>query len=286
MQGLTDALDAIAGKWIAAEPELGLALTFLPLSQRASQAAFACLQREIEHAAFAIRDNDVAVTKLNWWYEELLRGVAAEAHHPLLQALAADRNLADVAVPLWQAWVLGALAQREREPAADLDAMVSGYLTLHRAAAQVEAGLFGTFDIEIEPAAELAACRHALRDIATCASVIEGGHLPLPLDRMARHQLNRDSLRSDAAPRRQALREQAGALAQRFKAIRRQGPRLGLIRQAGLGADLRRSLAAARADDPSVALAGDLHRLPLLTAWSIWRSALRQRGDRNKLQTR
>lgn len=273
MYGLPETLHSFAGKWIAAEPELGLALSFLDPSQRAAQAAYACLQREISHAALAIRESDVANAKLGWWLEELQRSKAGEPRHPLTEVLCEWPGFADVSAATWQGIVLAAVELRERESAADLATMLAASQPLMQGFAEVEARLFGAIDIAAT--AQIAAHAQALRELSAISLTLETGHLPLPLDLLARHQLNRDGVSVDSTARRLALRGQAGGLAVGLDHLVKARPALGLIRRAGLIADRSRARRAAKSDDPSVSLAVALRRLPFGTAWGIWRAARR-----------
>lgn len=266
-------LDSFATKWIAAEPELGLASSFLPGAQRTAPMAFACLQREIEYACFVIRDQDVATAKLTWWYEELLRAAKGESRHPIMQALANLPGLRAITAIQWQSLIAAALIQREREPAADFTSMLAGLSALYDPLVRIEAQLLGASDAAAS--ARVAACAQALRQLATVGEVLDAGQLPLPLDLLARHQLTRESLRHDSPSRRAAVAAQAALIAQSLDEIASAAPRLGLLRQAGFLADRRRARTAAKAQDPTTALAIALQRVPITTAWGVWRAARR-----------
>ncbi|MFZ2236674.1 MAG: squalene/phytoene synthase family protein [Dokdonella sp.] len=265
------ALDSFIAKWIAAEPELGIALNFLPPSQRASEAAFTCLSRELAHACFAIREGDVAVAKLGWWNEELLRSQQGEPRHPLTQTLASHPDLTRIPAKLWQSVIAAALQQRERDPPADFDGQIAGFEQLFRPLADIEAMLFGSRDAVAT--ARVGALAHTLREVAGVARVLENGHVALPLDSLARHRLRRDQLAVDSPERRRAAAEQLHAIVTAFDELAQSDPRLALINQASLLADRMRARKASRAGDPVAELARQLPKLSMTSTWKIWRAA-------------
>ncbi|MEO6075257.1 MAG: hypothetical protein ABIP56_00490 [Dokdonella sp.] len=271
----TLALDSFVAKWVAAEPELGIALTFLPPSQRASEAAFACLSRELAHACFAIREGDVALAKLGWWNEELLRSQKGEPRHPLTQTLDSHLDLSRVPVASWQAVIAAAVQQRDRDPASDFTGQIAGFERLFRPLADIETMLLGRRDAVAT--ARVSALAHALREAAGVARVLENGHVALPLDALARHRLRRDQLAVDNPERRRAAAEQLQAIATAFDELARRDTRVALVTQASLLADHTRARKASRADDPIAELASQLTKLSMATTWNIWRAACRQR---------
>lgn len=274
----TRALDSFVAKWVAAQPELGIALNFLPPSRRASEAAFACLSRELAHTCFAIREGDVAVAKLGWWNEELLRTQQGQQLHPLTKTLASYSDLGRIPAALWQSVIAAALRQRERDPAADFNGQIAGFEHFFRPLADIEALLFGGRDaVSI---ARVSALSHALREVAGVARVLENGHVALPLDGLARHRLRRDQLAVDSTERRRATSEQLLAIVSAFDELARRDTRVALVTQASLRADRARARKASRADDPVTELASQLLKLSMATTWKIWRAARRQQtGD-------
>lgn len=265
------ALDSFVAKWVAVEPELGITLNFLPPSQRASEAAFACLSRELAHTCFAIREGDVAVAKLGWWNEELLRSQQGEPRHPLTQTLDSHVDLSCVSITSWQSVIAAALHQRERDPASEFAGQIAGFEELFTPLAEIEATLLGNRDAVAS--ARVAALTHALREIAGVARVLEGGHLALPLDALARHRLRRDEMDVDSPERRRAAGEQLQAIAIAFDQLATSDTQLALVNHASLLADRARAHKASRAEDPIAELVRQLPKLSMITTWNIWRAA-------------
>lgn len=278
----TRALDSFVAKWVAAEPELGIALNFLPASQRASEAAFACMSRELAHACFAIREGDVAVAKLGWWNEELLRSQQGEPRHPLTQILTSHLDLSRIPGTSWQSVIAAAVQQRERDPAPDFAGQIAGFEQLFSQLAQIEAALFGERDAVA--IARVAALAQSLREVAGIARVLENGQLALPLDALARHRLRRDQLGVDSRERRRAAAEQLDAIVIAFDKLATGDMRLALINKASLLADRTRALNASRAPDPIVELARQLPTMSMTTTWKIWRAARRQKITQSSQQ--
>ena len=253
-------------KWIAAYPELELALRFVAPPQRAAQSAFACLVHELEHAAFGIRDAEPATLKLHWWMEEFARARDGSARHPLTRALASHAGFDAIEVDTWRAVVAGAFAQRDPQAAADGDALLEDHAALYRPLAAIEATLFAYADAE--PIARARSLAHALRETATLDESLRDGRLPLPLDLLARHRLARGDLVADSPRQVAALHEWLAGLASRLARLHAPGPLLA----AAVASDRWRARRAGRAAQPLDSLRVDLGRLPLRTAWAAWRA--------------
>ncbi|HVT31319.1 MAG TPA: squalene/phytoene synthase family protein [Rhodanobacteraceae bacterium] len=261
-------------KWSAAHPEFGLALAFARGPDRAAASAFACLVCEIEHAAFGIREAQPAAVKLQWWAEEFARAARGEARHPLTQALA--ERLASAPVPplAWHDVVVGALAQRDPEPAADAAALFEGYDRLYSPLATIDAALFGA---DARAAAATLSATRALRDTAALVDVLRDGKLPLPLDLLARHRLARGDLASASAPREAALSEWLTTLSERLRSSTTREQPIGSLRGAMAGVNAIRAARAAASAAPLDTLRDLLARLSLPTTWAAWRAARRSR---------
>jgi len=264
-------------KWIEARPEFALALRFEPESERAARSAFACLVFEIEHAAFGIREMQPAAIKLQWWAEELARAGAGSARHPLTQAL--SQRFADAAVPIarWQQAILGAMAQRDPEPAADSRALLEGYSELYAPLGAIEGSLFGT---DADAVAGVLSRARALRETAALSSALRDGKQPLPLDLLAAHRLARGDLAEVSRSRSLALGEWLRRLASELEASVAKPPdarALGTLRSTMAAADAKRARRAASASDPLAALGGALARLSFADVWAAWRAARRSR---------
>jgi phytoene synthase len=260
-------------KWTEARPELALALRFEREDERKDRAAFACLVLEIEHAAFGIREAQPAAIKLQWWAEELARAAKGEARHPLTQALAPRIAAAAIAQREWHAAIVGAMSQRDPEPAADREALLAGYAGLHAPLGAIESALFGTDATAVARALSLS---RAMRETAALPAALRDGKLPLPLDLLARHRLARGDLGSASATRSEALREWFGDLAREMSMLLAT-PRLGILRGAMTAADAKRLANGAKAGEPLAAIDLSLARLTIPIAWTAWRAARRSR---------
>ena len=268
------AVASFEAKWSQAYPEFGLALRFAHGETRAAQGAFSCLVFEIEHAAFGIREAQPAAIKLQWWAEEFSRVAKGEARHPLTQALAARAALGSVPLSLWQQVIVGALAQRDVEPAPDAATLIAGIARLHEPLGAIDAMLFGT---NAETVSGALAIVRALRETAALPDALRDGKLPLPLDLLARHRLARGDLAAASAARAEALREWLATLARELSETAPSPASLGVVFAAIAAADARRAREASRADDPLAALRTGFARLSFPVLWSAWRAARRSR---------
>lgn len=269
-------LASFESKWTAAQPEFGLALKFVTTDERGAQSAFACLVHELEYAAFGIREAQPAAIKLQWWAEEFTRAGTGEARHPLTQTLAGQPGFAEIALPHWHAVIVGALAQRDAEPAADRAALLATYAALYQPLATIEARLFAPLDAAVQ--AHLRTLSRALRETAALADALRDGRLPVPLDLLARHRLARGDLVQTSPQQAAALGEWLRALAAEFAQAVSADARLGVLSTASASADHWRAHTAARANDPLAALHAALARVPMRTVWATWRAGRRSRG--------
>jgi phytoene synthase len=268
-------LATFEAKWTQAHAEFGLALHFSHGEERAARSAFGCLLFELEHAAFGIREMQPAATKLQWWAEEFARTGKGEARHPLTQALGERVRAAAIPLLRWQEAIVGALAQRDPEPAADRNALLDGYARLYRPLAEVEASLFGASDAE--PTARVFALARALQETGALADALRDGRLPLPLDLLARHRLARGDLSRESPERTRALQDWLNTLAAECAGLAHSKPGLSPMCAAMLATARSRMRHAARAREPLVDLAEGRRRLPLAAPWSAWRAARRSR---------
>ncbi len=266
-----DAFASFEAKWIAARPEFGIGLRFLPVALRAPRSAFACIGFEIENAAFRITEPEVATGKLQWWLDELVALGNRQGRHPLTAALAAAPAPGHVPDAIWQALIDAALAQREGTAPSTLAALLEDLERFHRPLAEAGRCLFG--DAEVAALASARALSRALRDVLALPDVLAGGRLAIPLDVLARHRLARGDLAGSGAARSDAVREHLVALAARMAEI---APvRLPVLDAAAVQADRWRCRQAARAVDPLARSAEILQRVPISTAWQAWRCARR-----------
>lgn len=267
-------LASFEAKWSEAYPEFGLALKFVRGSARVECSAFACLVFELEHAAFVIREAQPAAIKLQWWAEEFARVGKNEARHPLTQVLAPRVRASAIGDRQWHAVVVGAMVQRDPEPAAEHTALLERYARLYKPIGAIDAALFGT---NAEAVAATLGLTRALRETAALANVMRDGTLPLPLDLLARHRLARGDLATASPARTAALREWFESLAAGlFEQVAGDAARgLGVVRASMAAANARRASQAARASDPLGAIQPALASLSVPVVWSAWRAARR-----------
>lgn len=267
-------LASFEAKWSQAYPEFGLALKFVRGPTRDELSAFACLVFELEHAAFVIREAQPAAIKLQWWAEEFARVGKNEARHPLTQVLAPRIRASAIGATQWQQVVIGAMVQRDPEPAAERAVLLAGYARLYEPIGAIDAALFGTNAGAV--AATLGLTR-AVRETAALASVMRDGTLPLPLDLLARHRLARGDLANASPARSAALREWFESLAAGlFDQVAGEAARgLGVVRASMAAANARRASRAAHATEPLGAIQTALASLSVPVVWSAWRAAHR-----------
>jgi phytoene synthase len=266
-------LASFAAKWSAARPELALALKFIASPAQRARTAFACLAHELEHTAFGIREAQPAAVKLQWWIDEFARAGRNEARHPLTQALTEQEHFAAIPLAHWLDAARGALAQRDREPAADAQALLAAHAELYGPLATIEATLFPSIDATA--AARARGLSRALRETAGLSAALRDGRLPIPLDVLARHRLVRGDLTQVSERQARALHEWLAWLADECRRLARASASPGVLAQAGLSADAWRARTAARAADPVAALDALFRRLPLRTVWATWRAGRR-----------
>lgn len=268
-------LASFEAKWSVAYPELPVALRFVAQQQRRTNSAFECLVHELEHAAFAIRDAEPAMIKLQWWAEEFTRLGTAAARHPLTQALVLQPGFVALPIAHWHEVIVGAMAQRDPEPAPDRAALLRGYAALYGPLGVVEAALFPA--VSAAASAQVRTTARALRETATLAEALGAGRLPLPLDLLARHRLARGDLARRSPQQVAMLREWLAALAADRLLPVDAGTRLGVLNAASASADRWRAALAAHTSDPLASLNAALARVPLRSVWAGWRAGLRSR---------
>lgn len=266
-----DAAASFEAKWSAAHPELGLGLRFVLPAQRAARSALACIGCEIAHAAYRVREPQVAATKLQWWADELGAIHGGRPRHPLTQVLAAHAPVGDLSASLWRQLPAAASIQREAEPASTLEELLDGYLRFERVLVTLEAQLFGDGAVEASACARVLS--RALHETILLEDALGNGRLAVPLDLLARHGLARGSLAVDSAGRSAALRAQFATLGRGLGDCAR-ALRSPLV-IAATHADARRSLRAARASQPLQVAARERARIDLATVWATWRGMRR-----------
>ena len=223
--------------------------------------------------------------KLQWWAEEFARIGAGESRHPLTQVLTLDPVFVALPIARWHEVVVGAMAQRDPESAADRAALLQGYAALYRPLAEIEAALCAPASLPsatsvVAPAEAIAGVRvraRALRETARLGDALRDGRLPLPLEVLARHRLARGELAQTSPQQMAALREWLVALATEPMQAAGRDADLGVLAAATASADRWRAQRAARANDPLVTLNAVLGRMPLRAVWAAWRAGRHSR---------
>ncbi|MEO7430483.1 MAG: squalene/phytoene synthase family protein [Dokdonella sp.] len=271
--GETTPLASFEAKWSDSTPEFRLGLTFLAAVERRAHGAFACLAFELEYTAFGIREAEPAAIKLQWWAEEFARAANREARHPLTQTLAVHPRFSDIPLARWHEVIVGALGQRDAEPAADPAALLDAYGALYRPLCATESILFPSVDASAMT--RVRSLARSIRETAALGDTLRDGRLPIPLDLLARHRLARGDLSRESPVQAAALRDWFATLGREYSGTSRavSGP----LGAASARADMWRARRAARAADPLKSVNQSLTRLPLQTSWAAWRAARRSR---------
>lgn len=170
-------------KWLHREPEMGLVLRFVPVSQRESAVAWGALFSELRETAFELSDARVTQAKAGWWAEELLRFGKGEARHPLGRDLPAGLPWVELATAL--ARVAG-----EGERAADPAEAFEQITPFADALARLEALWFGA---RPEPAAVASVAVHLLAQRLVHGRADDDA-ARVPMNLLARHGLTPSAL--------------------------------------------------------------------------------------------
>ena len=208
MEGGSDALHSYVDKWLAAQPAQRVALAFVDPARYPGHIALAALEQELLGAAYGIREPHVAVTKLNWWAEELAGAAHSGGRHPLTQLLFDDARAMRIGSERWLAPVLAAMAQLEEGTAADFAAQLAAAAQLHGALAALETAWWFGEAATPARAARLATLAHLLHALRRLDDDAERDRLPLPMALLARHGLSREQLRHPGTARNAAVRDQ------------------------------------------------------------------------------
>ncbi|MGA8279196.1 MAG: squalene/phytoene synthase family protein [Rhodanobacteraceae bacterium] len=246
-----------------------MALRFMAPDQRNVQSAFACLARELEHAAYDVREATVAAGKLEWWAGELISAARGTPQHPLTRVLARIDAFAHAP---WNALIAGAMSQRDVDASGDLSTLLAGHQLLQAPLAEVQAMMFAGVSATATAASRSISC--ALRELIRLDDGrMREGTLPLPLDLLARHQLTRAELMRSGSARNAAVCDMLSALVARFDVIAADVADLALTEVATMEANRVRARRALRARDPLVALRHAFRSVSPRVAWSVWRRA-------------
>lgn len=267
------ALQDYLDKWLAAQPAQRLAMPFVEAPAFAGHRALAALEQEWIDAAYGIREPQVAHVKLNWWAEELAGAPAGGGRHPLTQVLFAAPQAARIELSHWLAPIQAAMGQVDIASPADFTEQCERARAFHGALARLEtAWWFGT-DADPARAEALAVLDHLLHVTAQLEHHRDRECLALPMERLARHGLDRPSLAHDSPTRRAAVREQLDAIAElQARAGTLSGP-LSLFRGLQMRENRRLLRRARRASDPLARLQSARMRPAPGSVFRAWAAA-------------
>lgn len=255
-------------------PELRLALPYLKSASDAAQLALAGIERQWIEAVYAIGDDAVAASKMRWWADELVAARDGHTHHPLATALFAGAHAREIAPGQWRAAIEAGIALRERPPARDFAEQLAAAETFHGALARLETDMCFGSGAEPARAARVATLAHLLSALVRVARPGVDNDV-LPMQRLARHALDRASLARDGAARRQAVIAQLRDLQKGFAAAMSLDGPLSLARELSLHADRAQLAQALKSASPLDMLASPRHRLGPAMAWKAWRAGRR-----------
>ena len=266
-------LQGFIDKWLAVQPQQRIALAFVDGQRYPGHVALAALEQELLGAAYGIREPQVAAAKLGWWAEELTGAATSGGRHPLTQVLFDDERAHAIASELWLAPVLAAMAQLEQGTAADYGDQLQAAMPLHGALAALETAWWYGAEASSARAAQNAVLNHLLYALLRLDADAERDRLPLPMDRLARHGLDRTQLGKASAQRQQAVQAQLEDLLGSWNASSTLSGPLSVFR----ALESRRASALARraahSTDALATLQAGQSRTRLSTAWQAWRAA-------------
>lgn len=275
---MTDpALQSYIDTWLGARPARHQALPFVREAQRDRVLAWGALEHALFAAAYGISEVHVATAKLDWWGEELVGAVVSGGRHPVVKVLFADPSVRNIDPALWLAAIAAAQARLCQATPPDFATQLERSQTLHGALATLETRILFGADADPTRASRFASLDYLLQAISVVEENAAIDRLPLPMDRMARHHLDRDALTRDGPERRAAVGAQLHDILEQWRhAWTLPGP-LGLFRglDARLGQRwLRRAL---RGGSPLARLRdaqrGQTGLATLCMAWSAARDA-------------
>ncbi len=276
-------LQGYIDKWLATRPARHQAMAFLPPERRDIVPALGALEHELVTATYGIAETQVAAAKLNWWGEELGGAVAGGGRHPLVKALFSDADVRAVDPSLWLAPVTTALARLDQATPPDFATQLARTEAFHGALAALETRILFGADADPARAGRIASLDYLLQAVSVTEENAAIERLPLPMDRLARHHLDRDALARDCPGRRAAVAEQLRDLLAAWQQARKLPGPLGLFR--GLDARLGQRWArrALRSRQPLARLRHEQKRqtgmATLRLAWSAARAARAGRVD-------
>ncbi len=256
-----------------AYPELRVAGPLLA-RQAPALLAFEGIAHELLQATFHLPDPAAAVGKLQWWSEELQRYGAGEARHPLTRYLdngPATPMTADALAPL----LATAVQRHDAAPAVDLAAQLSACEPAFLAVERLRTSMLGSDSVAMAPQARLGALSHLLRQLARLPLDGNDDTSAVPMQLLARHQMQRAALSQPGTARDNLAREQVAAIGASLRTLAE-----SLHANAGWLARLRWRCENWRvrplpSRDPFPVLWSRLDRAPWNTAWRAWRELRR-----------
>lgn len=265
------AFASFVAKLEQAYPEWRLLQLYLPRTDPSELAAEA-VAHELSQAVFHLPDASVAVSKLTWWGEELLRWQAGEARHPLTQRLARGPGIAAVAaLP-----ILIDTAERVHDavPAADFDQQLAQLLPAFGAIERIRAELLGRAAASAA-AVQLDALRHLLRQLARLPLAEGEAASALSMQLLARHQLRREDLAQASPAREAAVADQRERIAAALAPLQALLQGDGWIRRVRWHCEVWRTRPLKPAADPFASLWRRLDGAPWNLGWLAWRERRR-----------
>jgi 15-cis-phytoene synthase len=267
------ALQSYIDKWLSVQPQQRVALVFVDPNKYPGHVALAAWEQELLSAAYGIREPQVALTKLNWWAEELSSAHETGGRHPLTRVLFDDERAHAISKERWVAPVLAAMAQLEEGTAVDFAAQLNAASALHGALAELETSWWYGDAASPTRAARIATLSHLLYALRRLQDDAERDRLPLPMSRLARFTLSRTGLRDRSDARDQAIKAQLGDLQSAWnEAGRLPGP-LSVFRALEGGQGERLVRKAERAGDPLAVLQQGSPEGGFMATFRAWNAA-------------
>lgn len=265
------ALDSWVEAWRARHPQLEPAWTFLHGNERARYGAFEALKQEWLDAVDAIREPQVAATKLQWWRDELQLAQQGQARHPLTRALFAEAVARSLPAAWWNDAIDAALSSIDNTPAASFAEQCKQAQRLYGALARIETALWFGMDGDASRACHVAILEHLIDRLRHWPREIEHGRSPLPMALLARHGLTQTSLGDDSPARRDAIRDQIATIKQALDEADKMSGSLSLFCGLQMHLDRRALRHAVGADDSLSAL--QVQRVGVRALLDAWRAA-------------
>ena len=266
-------LQSFIDKWLDAQPQQHVALMFVDGRRYPGHLALAAFEQEMLDAAYARREPQAVMGKLNWWMAELTAAPTTGGQHPLTKVLFDDDRALAIPNAVWLAPARAAMAQLEQGTAADFPAQMAAARPLHGALATLETLWWYGAAASPERATQVAVLNHLLHALRRLQEDVDRDCLPLPMARLAQHGLGREQLRQPGMERAKAVKAQLHDLLQNWRELDRQPGPLSVFRAVESRHGRRLAKRAAAAPDSLGALGVEALRPSLLTTLQTWRAA-------------